>query len=81
MEAGGIEPPRETDATDVCNCVCENLADPCAANALHSCGSNCHNLSLFDAELQLVILAWNRLPMPIRNAIMGLVHSQEGSEQ
>lgn len=81
MEAGGIEPPLESDATDNEPCGCEFCNDPCAANALHSCGPNCPSLAAFDADLQLLIDGWQRLPDVIRRAILGLVRSQEGSER
>lgn len=81
MEDGGFEPTLNNNATKLCACSCELCNDPCAANALHLCGSNCQFVATIDADLQSVIAAWNRLPKPIRNAIVALVHSQEGSEQ
>lgn len=81
LEAGGIEPPLDSDATNNQPCGCEFCTDPCAANALHSCGSNCQFMATIDADLQSVIAAWERLPEAIRRAITGLVHSQQGSER
>lgn len=77
---GGIEPPLESDATNNQPGGCEFCIDPGAANALHSCGPNCHSLAAFDADLHLVIEAWEGLSDAIRRAVIGLVRSQEGGE-
>lgn len=81
MEAGGIEPPLNSNAN---NCQCsgyENSIDPCAAPVLQFCGSNCQFVASLDTDLQSVIFIWDRLPKSIRNAIVALVDSQEGIEQ
>ena len=79
--SGGIEPPLRNAVTPDPVCTCDKCNDPRAANALHSCGPNCHFVTSFDVDLQSVIQAWEHLPKSIRNAIAGLVHSQEGSER
>jgi hypothetical protein len=75
MEAAGIEPASEIDATNSAASGCENQETPSAANALHDSDSNCLNLASIDADLRVVIGAWGFLPHNIRQAIIMLVES------
>jgi hypothetical protein len=47
--------------------------DGCAANALHPEFLKCLEVALIDADLQSVIVAWDRLPEAMRKAILALV--------
>jgi len=73
MEAAGIEPASDFDATDSTASACENQQTPCAANALHDCGMGCPCLTLLDAELHKVIVTWAQLPTNIKRAIVTLI--------
>ena len=68
-KAAGIEPASCAESTLNGDCACVKCQHPCAAEALHSGGLNCHFLASLDADLQRVIAAWDALPTAIRMAI------------
>jgi hypothetical protein len=74
LEAAGIEPACEIDATDSAISSCETQPAPRAANALHGSDSNCLRLSSLDADLQEIIAAWKNIARNIRQAILVLAH-------
>jgi hypothetical protein len=81
MEAAGIEPAQEIDASDerLSNCVSEGESR--AAPALHCGGANWLDLSSIDADLLSVVLAWGKISEPIRNCIVALVQSSVPEEE
>jgi hypothetical protein len=72
VEAAGIEPAYEIDATNSAASGCENQETPTAANALHGSDSNCLNMALIDADLREVVLAWSGIPASVRQVIVTL---------
>jgi hypothetical protein len=70
-----LEPHANSDANDSTVCDCENCKTSCAANALHASVSERPLMTLFDADLQLVIAAWKALPAANRKAILALAMS------
>lgn len=77
MEAAGIESGADFAATTDNDSLSEYPEQPRAANALHGCDAGCPYTSRIDAELQMVMEAWNTLPAAIRAAVVALVASQE----
>ena len=69
VEAAGIEPSDNFDATSECQCNCENCQQCRAANALHSGCIKRHLLASFDIDLQCLIERWERLDVSVRQAI------------
>lgn len=77
MEAAGIEPGTNIDATRVAESDYAICPECGAAYALHGSGSNLHELSPLDADLQEVISAWDTLSMELRKALWAIVASQQ----
>jgi hypothetical protein len=75
VEAAGIEPAHEIDANDEKVSDCVTRVEPRAAPALHSGRPDWLELSSLDADLQSVVLAWEKISEPIRNCIVALVYS------
>lgn len=75
-KVAGIEPACDFDGKNERICDCVNCETCRAALALHSGGSNRLDLSSIDADLLSVVLAWQKISTPIRNAILGLARSQ-----
>jgi hypothetical protein len=75
VEAAGIEPASEIDATDSTASVCENQQPPRAANALHGSDANCLSLSLADSDLHFLITIWSGLSVEVREALVALAKS------
>ena len=75
MEAAGIEPASENDATDSIACSCENQPTPRAANVLHCSDSNCLIMASIDADLRNIVLAWNGIPENVRQAVVLLIRN------
>jgi hypothetical protein len=75
VEAAGIEPSCDSDATDNPPCGCENCHPPCAAPALHFWRPEWLELVSNDTDLQDVVRGWERMPPPIRKAIVALAGS------
>jgi hypothetical protein len=75
MEAAGIEPSDDFDATENCICDCENCQQCRAANALHLECFKSHYLSSLDADLQRLINRWGELPASVKGAVGDLVGS------
>jgi len=73
MEAAGIEPASDFDATGKLPCGCVFCEECRAANALQSKRSTWLNMASLDADLHRVIASWPALPGPIRAAMMALV--------
>jgi hypothetical protein len=71
VEAAGIEPSDDFDATENCICDCENCQQCRAARALHLDCFRSHFLSSLDAELQRVIEGWEQLDATTRHEIAG----------
>jgi hypothetical protein len=72
MEAAGIEPASDFDATGQLPCgrvICEECR---AANALQGPCSDCHWMAFLDADLQRIVAAWNGLPAAIKAAFVVL---------
>jgi len=77
LEAAGVEPRDDFDASGYLPCGCV-ICDECrAARALHFSSSNWLDLSSLDADLQSVHAAWSSLPDAIRKAIIALVEVQK----
>ncbi len=57
--------------------ICEYCQQCRAARALQSGVSERQSVALSDADLQIVISNWHRLPAAIRNAIMGLARFEK----
>lgn len=70
MEAAGIEPAAEFDATTNGVCDCESCQRCRAANALHSECIKSHVLASLDADLQRVIEAWDGIDDTTRRVIV-----------
>ena len=81
MEAAGIEPAFDSDGIIKPACACGNCEECRAALALHFGRSIWLDLSSIDADLLSVVLAWENLSEPIRNAILALVHWAIPSER
>ncbi len=73
LEAAGIEPSDDFDATADGLCDCENCQQCRAANALHGECLKSHLLASFDHDLQFVIAAWERSPETLRKAVATLL--------
>lgn len=73
VEAAGIEPAENSDATTYSICTCEKCQERRAANALHLERLKSQLLASFDTDLQRVISQWNELPKAIRRAICALL--------
>lgn len=73
MEAAGIEPSDDFDATCDSVCNCENCQECRAAYALHSECFKGHLLASLDADLQRVIDGWELLSESVRDAIRALI--------
>jgi hypothetical protein len=75
VEAAGIEPSFDIDATisDVCDC--GNCQQCRAANALHLECFKSRYLASLDADLQQVVTAWPHLPDAMRRAIAALLNA------
>ena len=76
MEAAGIEPSDDFDATDSGLCDCENCRQCRAAYALHLECFKGQFLASVDTDLRRVIAGWERLTDALRNAVMTLVLTQ-----
>jgi hypothetical protein len=63
VEAAGIEPSDDFDATGSSICNCENCQG--------------HFLASLDADLQRVMAAWERLPKAMRKAVLAIVVSND----
>jgi len=79
MEAAGIEPASEINASNLPAVSCDNTQVPSAANALQHAGTSCRSEAPIDAALHKVIAAWNSLPHNIQQAIVMLADSQFSS--
>jgi hypothetical protein len=66
VEAAGIEPSDDFDATSEPLCNCEKCQECRAANALHFECFKSHLLASFDADLQQLIHSWAQLPEAVR---------------
>jgi hypothetical protein len=75
VEAAGIEPSDDFDATENGICDCENCQQCRAAYALHLECFKGHLMASFDADLQRVIAVWERLDVLARRAISELLTS------
>jgi hypothetical protein len=73
VEAAGIEPVDDFDATAEPLCDCENCQQCRAAYALHSECFKSHFLASLDTDLQNVIESWEGVPVAIRAAINALL--------
>src|SRR5262245_14743947 len=73
VEAAGIEPSCDSDATDSSVCDCENCQQCRAANALHFECFKWQFLASLDARLRDLILAWDHTPDARRTAVASLV--------
>jgi hypothetical protein len=69
VEAAGIEPSFDIDATDSSVCDCENCQLCPAARALHLDCFKSHFLASIDADLHYVIEQWERLDASTQRAI------------
>ncbi len=72
MEAAGIEPNGDFDASGILPCGCVICEGCRAARALQNGCSRWLDLSSVDADLQSVHVAWPHLPGAIRKAILSL---------
>jgi hypothetical protein len=77
MEAAGIEPADDSDATADSACDCEVCQECRAAYALHFECFKSRLLASFDADLQQLMNGWACLPEAIRAAIIALAESQQ----
>ena len=77
VEDRGVEPLKDSAATSDADSTSVDCEACRAARALHLGDADWLQLSSLDADLQSVLLAWERLPEPIRRAILALVESQE----
>jgi hypothetical protein len=73
VEAAGIEPGADFDATETRVCDCENCQLCRAAYALHLECFKCRYLATLDKDLQRVIRDWANLKPSVRSAICSLV--------
>ncbi len=55
---GGIEPPGKSNSANFTADSCENRVTPNAARALHSESTDRQFVSSLDADLQVVVKAW-----------------------
>ena len=72
----GFEPTCNSAASNNAACACEKCQAARAALALHSGCFKWLESALIDADLRKVIVAWDRLSGPIRDAMLALVRSQ-----
>jgi hypothetical protein len=79
VEAAGIEPSDDFDASCRGICDCEHCRECRAANALHLECFKSHFLTSLDADLQRVIEGWARLPEEMRRAVLALVEANAQS--
>jgi hypothetical protein len=77
VEAAGIEPSDDFDASEISICDCENCQQCRAANALHEQCFKMRFLTTLDADLQRVIGAWGQLSDAMRIAMRAFVESIE----
>jgi len=71
-----IEPASESIATNSTAIDCENQQSLSTTLTLHDGDVNCPNLATIDADLRLVVLAWELLPPTFKHAIRTLVASE-----
>ena len=71
----GLEPTPDSDGTAESAGSYDNSEECRAAPALHFGSAKWLDLSLIDADLLGVVLAWESLCEPIRKAILALVQS------
>jgi hypothetical protein len=76
MEATGIEPAVDFDASRKLDCGCVACEERRTAMALHYGGTDWLDLALADADLQSVIRAWRVLAAPLNAAIRALIGSR-----
>ncbi len=76
----GIEPSDDFGATADSPCDCENCQQCRAAYALHLECFKGHLMASFDADLQRVVEAWDRLPEAVRKAVMVLTHRANATD-
>jgi hypothetical protein len=76
MEAAGIEPAVDFDASGKLDCGCVICEECRAAMALHSDGTDWLDLAMADADLQSVNREWSVLTAPLKAAIRALIRSQ-----
>jgi hypothetical protein len=69
VEAAGIEPLFDYDATNSSVCDCENCRQCRAANALHFECFKSHFLASLDIDLQHLIQRWDRLDESARQIV------------
>jgi hypothetical protein len=72
MEAAGIEPASDSDATPNPQTVCISCPQCGAAYALHLKDTGWREVAVVDADLQAVLQAWGELPVENRKAILSL---------
>jgi len=72
----GFESAANLEVTDCGCCIYLDCQDGCAANALHCGVAQRLDMALNDIELQRVFVAWGRLSVPVKSAILALVESQ-----
>ena len=87
VEAAGIEPTGDLDATDKVSSSCENEGEVGAARALQSSVTSGHSLSPDDAvgqsecadelegQIESIAHVWPNLPLYVRQAILMLVRA------
>ena len=75
VEAAGIEPAGETDASDSVTNSCENQEPSCAALALQNGDCNCLNSASIDADLRELLDSWDCLPVTAKTAVLAIVRS------
>jgi len=75
VEAAGIEPNVDFDASGILPDCCVICNECRAAQALHSEFFKRHLLASLDADLQAVVVNWHSLPGTIRKAMMALFES------
>ncbi len=68
----GFEPDTKIDASHDAAYTCDNCHLPCAAMALHRCGTNCPFRTSIDADLQSLFQAWSEIPNHVRQSILAL---------
>lgn len=73
MEAGGIEPPNESNGKENGEKSCGKCTECRAARALHFGGTESQFLATNDADLQFIAQGWPQLPEEVRTAITMLV--------
>lgn len=75
VEAAGIEPSDDFAATGKLPCGCVICEECRAALALQNWRPEWLEVAFDDADLQRVVESWERLPTPMRRAILALVNS------